>query len=295
MYKVYTQIKDPKEEDPVYADGMATLDQVKRGLPQYDAPYAQSLQDLYRQITERPKFTYDPDGDALYQSYKQAYAQQGRLAMEDAMGQAAGLTGGYATSYGQAVGQQQYDAYLQKLGEVYPELYSMAYGRYLDEGAALQQQYDMMFAQSEADYERYLDRLALEDLAYNREMAAEKDAYNKQQKAYDRLVDMMTTMGYVPTAEELAAAGMSEQHKEAYLNYFNSMLAAGGGSGGRGGKKDDDTDAYDAALQEARAHIAKGMDVETVNGEIAQKVARGELDVETARRLITALTKAHYG
>jgi hypothetical protein len=214
--------------------------------------------------------------------------------MEDTMGQAAGLTGGYGSSYGQAVGQQQYDAYLQRLGEVYPELYSMAYGRYRDEGAALQQQYDMMFAQSEADYERYLDRLAREDLAYNRETAAEKDAYNRQQKAYDRLVDMMTTMGYVPTAEELAAAGMSEQHKQAYLNYYNAMVPTGGRGGGK--KKDDEEpDAYDVAWEEARGHIDRGASVEDVNGEIAQKVARGELDRETARRLITALTKEYYG
>lgn len=294
MYKVYTQIKDPKEEDPVYAGGMATLDQMKSGLPQYDAPHAQALQDLYRQITERPKFTYDPNDDALYQSYKQAYAQQGRLAMEDTMGQAAGLTGGYASSYGQAVGQQQYDAYLQRLGEVYPELYSMAYNRYMDEGAALQQQYDMMFAQSEADYEKYLDRLAREDLAYNRETAAEKDAYNRQQKAYDRLVDMMITMGYVPTEEELAAAGMSEQHKQAYLSYYNAMVPTGGRGGGK--KKDDEEpDAYETALKAAQTRIDKGASVEDVNGEIAQKVARGELDRETARQLITALTKKYYG
>ena len=292
MYNFYRTVKDPNEF--IYEDGMANLHHMKSGLPQYDAPHAQALQDLYRQITERPKFTYDPNDDALYQSYKQAYAQQGRLAMEDTMGQAAGLTGGYASSYGQAVGQQQYDAYLQRLGEVYPELYSMAYNRYMDEGAALQQQYDMMFAQAEADYEKYLDRLAREDLAYNRETAAEKDAYNRQQKAYDRLVDMMTTMGYVPTAEELAAAGMSEQHKQAYLNYYNAMVPTGGRGGGK--KKDDEEpDAYDAAWEEARGRIDRGASVEDVNGEIAQKVARGELDRETARRLITALTKEYYG
>ena len=293
MYGTYIPKGKYYNSETDYEDYFDTNERLWGGLSEYTAPNDKGLQDLYRQITERPRFTYDPNDDALYQSYKQAYAQQGRLAMEDTMGQAAGLTGGYGSSYGQAVGQQQYDAYLQRLGEVYPELYSMAYGRYRDEGAALQQQYDMMFAQSEADYERYLDRLAREDLAYDRGVAAEKDAYNKQQKAYDRLVDMMTTMGYVPTEEELAAAGMSEQHKQAYLNYYNAMLP----TGGRGGKKEDDEepDAYDAAWEEAQGRINRGASVEDVNGEIAQKVARGELDKETARRLITALTKKYYG
>ena len=294
MYRTYTPNKRFFDEDTGYMDTLKTIEDFKGNLPEYKAPYAQSLQELYREITERPKFSYDPNEDALYQSYKQSYAQQGRLAMEDTMGQAAGLTGGYGSSYAQSVGQQQYDAYLQRLSDVYPELYSMAYNRYMDEGDALQQQYDMMFAQSEADYEKYLDMLARADIAYERQYTEDKDAYNRQQDSYDRLVEMMTTMGYVPTGEELAAAGMSEAHRDAYLNYYNSLNAVGGGRGS-GKKEDEDADAYDSALASAKARIAKGATVEEVNGEIAQKVARGELDAETARRLITDLTKQYYG
>ena len=294
MYGTYTPKKSLYDEDPLYMDSLMTLENLKSSLPEYKSPHAQSLQELYREITERPKFTYDPNEDALYQSYKQSYAQQGRLAVEDTMGQAAGLTGGYGSSYAQSVGQQQYDAYLQRLSDVYPELYSMAYSRYMDEGDALQRQYDMMFAQSEADYEKYLDMLARADIAYDRQYTADKDAYNREQKAYDRLVEMMTTMGYVPTDEELAAAGMSETHRDAYLQYYNSLNAVTGGRGG-GKKTDKDADDYDSALASANERIAKGATVEEVNGEIAQKVARGELDAETARRLITDLTKQHYG
>ena len=291
MYSTYTtkKIYDPERD---YEDSVSTLEELKDGLPAYDAPYAQSLQELYRQITERPQFTYDPNEDALYQSYKQSYAQLGQMAMEDTMGQATGLTGGYGSSYAQSVGLQQYDAYLQKLSDVYPELYSMAYNRYMDEGDALQQQYAMMFEQSEADYQKYLDMLERQDIAYDRQYTEEKDAYNRERDAYDRLAEMMITMGYVPTDEELAAAGMSDAHKEAYLGYYNGLQT---GSGRGGGKKDEKEDDYDSALAAANARIAEGADVETVNGEIAQKVARGELDAETARRLITALTKAYYG
>ena len=205
------QLYDPEEE---YQSAMGKLSELKEKLPKYDDSYGQSLQELYREITERPKFAYDPNDDALYQSYKQAYARQGRLAMEDAMGQAAGLTGGYGSSYGQAVGQQQYDAYLQKLSDIYPELYSMAYNRYLDEGNGLQQEYDMMLGMADDEYEKYLDKLDAyykeldglqerADIAYDRNEAAEKDAYNREQKAYDRLAEMMLTMGYVPNAEEM--------------------------------------------------------------------------------------------
>ena len=42
--------------------------------------------------------------------------------MKDTMGQAAALTGGYGSSYAESSAQQQYDAYLQQLGDIVPEL-----------------------------------------------------------------------------------------------------------------------------------------------------------------------------
>ena len=175
----------------------------------------------------------------------------------------------------------------------------MAYNQYLDEGKALQQEYDMLFALSEADYEKYWDQVEMayrdmqwqqerEDVAYDRMKADEKEAYNREQKNYDRLVEMIITMGYVPTAEELVAAGMSDAHLQYYLGYFNSMNAPVGGGGGKKGDKKQET--YDSVLADARADIAKGASVEEVNGRIAQAAAAGEIDVETARELITVLS-----
>lgn len=286
-----------------YDTAMQQLQTVKSKLPAYDDRYEQSLRELYGQITQRPKFSYDPNGDALYQGYKQSYAQQGRLAMEDAMGQAAGLTGGYGSSYAQSVGQQQYGAYLQKLGDVYPQLYGMAYQQYLDEGSALQKQYDLLAGQSDAEYGRYQDRLEAyyqelgywqdrADTAYDRGAAEEKTAYDRGRDAYDRLAEMIMTMGYTPDGEELRAAGMSDRQLQAYLGYYQSLNAVSGGSGSK--EKDEETSPYDTAMAYAEKRLKK-TDVETVNGEIAQKVARGELDAETARQVIAALTERAYG
>lgn len=280
-----------KDEDKEYEEASAGLSYVRDRLPAYKSSYDQPLQELFREITERPAFTYDPNDDALYQSYKQSYAQQGHLAMEDSMGYAAGLTGGYGSSYAQSVGQQQYDAYLQKLSDIYPELYAMAYSRYQDEGAALQKEYDMLKAQEDDAYQKYLDLL---DAQYR----ADNIAYERGADAYDRLVDMMLTMGYVPTAEELQAAGMSSAHMEAYLNYYKSQNAVptGGGGKGNGGKKTEkNEDVYDSLMQDARERLAKGESAESINADIAKKAASGELDAETARALVTAVTKAQFG
>ena len=66
----------------------------------------QALDDILNRLMNGEKFSYDVNGDALYQQYKDQFINQGQLAMQDAMGQAAAMTGGYGNSYAQSVGQQ---------------------------------------------------------------------------------------------------------------------------------------------------------------------------------------------
>lgn len=188
--------------------------------PSYAGTYEQPLSDVYQQITSRPAFQYDATKDPLFQSYKDQYIQGGKLAMRDTLGQAAALTGGYGSSYGQQVGQQAYDAYLKDLSAVVPELYSAAYGRYQDEGDALRQQYAMLGQQRDTEYSRYLDELGAwqNERAYQTQL--ESTEYSRQQDAYSRLYSLILGIGYQPSQEELAAAGMRPEVSSAlYAEY----------------------------------------------------------------------------
>ena len=98
---------------------------------------SQQLQDIMDKILGREDFHYDMDADALYQQYKDKYMKQGALAMEDTMGKAAALTGGYGNSYAQSVGQQVYNQHLAGLNDVVPELYALARQQYDAEGMLL--------------------------------------------------------------------------------------------------------------------------------------------------------------
>ena len=118
------------------------------------------MQDALKALQNRKKFSYDVNSDALYQQYKDKYVQQGKQAMQDTMGQAAALTGGYGSTYGQAVGQQQYNAYLQNLNDVVPELYQLALERYNMEGDDLKTQYSLLADQYQQEYGRYRDMLS---------------------------------------------------------------------------------------------------------------------------------------
>ena len=58
----------------------------------------QQLAALYDQISSRKPYAYAPEQDADYQRYARLYQRQGQAAMEDTMGQAAALSGGYGSS-----------------------------------------------------------------------------------------------------------------------------------------------------------------------------------------------------
>ena len=123
----------------------------------YQSQWQTQLNDTINKILNREKFSYDLNGDALYQQYKDKYIQQGKMAMADTMGQAAAMTGGYGNSYAQSVGQQAYQASLDNLNDIVPELYQMAYDKYNQEGQDLYNQYSMLGTQEEQDYGRYRD------------------------------------------------------------------------------------------------------------------------------------------
>lgn len=196
------------------------------------------LERLYAAITGRPAFSYDPASDPVYNSYAQSYQRRGRLAMRDTMGQAAALTGGYGSSYAQSVGRQQYDSYLQSLGEALPELYGMAWQRYNAEGDALKTAWELASERSEV-------RRESEREAAEREAAAQKSAETARRGNYDRLYKLIYNSGYNPNETELSDSGMTGEQAAALLAEYRRRNKIGtsntytyrGGSTSSGTKK----------------------------------------------------------
>ena len=153
----------------------------------YDSAYSDQLDALISAATGRA-FSYDPLRDPLYRSYRDSYRQGGRLAMQDAMGMAASLTGGMGNSYAQSVGQQAYGAYMQDLAQVIPELYEAAYGRFIDEGDQLEDQIQLLSSLDDAQWDRYNDMLE----NYLEEGSFLLDKYETLSDAdYERFLDYM--------------------------------------------------------------------------------------------------------
>lgn len=96
--------------------------------------YKQTADDYMNQYKNH---TFNFNANALYNQYASQYHKQGRKAMEDAIGRAAALTGGYGNSYAQAVGQQAYYNQMDKLDDRIIDLYNIAYGQYRDKKSDL--------------------------------------------------------------------------------------------------------------------------------------------------------------
>lgn len=200
----------------------AYLNQVQSRRPgEYQSQWDGELTELYNRIANRKPFSYDIGTDPVYQQYREQYQRQGRLAMQDTMGQAAALTGGYGSTYGEQVGQQAYNAYLQNLNDVVPDLYNAAYNRYRDEGTDLYNQYGLLSDRENQAYSRYRDTVN----DYYSDLSDARSAYDS---AYSR--------DYNQWSDQLSYwSQKAANENSAYLQQLAAQSRASGGSGGGSG------------------------------------------------------------
>jgi hypothetical protein len=154
------EAKKPGEYTPgdAVTAAQAALDAINNSKPQgYESKYGAQLDSILQQIQNPQQFKYEFNGDELFKSYADLYTQKGKQASLDAMGQAAGLTGGYGNSYAQQVGNQAYDQYLLSLYDKGMDLRDRAYQQYQDQRADLYNQYNLLGSADDRDYGRYND------------------------------------------------------------------------------------------------------------------------------------------
>lgn len=223
----YTQGYQPSEDVLAAWD---RLQQAQANRPgEYQSQYRDQLQAIYDKIMNREPFTFDLNGNALYQQYKEQYQNLGKIAMMDTMGQAAGLTGGYGSSYGQGVGQQTYNSYLQQLNDVVPELYDREYQRYHQQGQALMNQYGLAVTAENQDYGRWQND-------YDRWLAETQNAQNRYDA--DRSFDYSQWQAMLSYYQNQAAMEQEQANWQANMDLdreqWDYQTARSGGRGGSG-------------------------------------------------------------
>ena len=190
----------------------------------YSSPNQQLSEEALKNWQNYKPFNFDINRDALYNQYKNNYMTQGKLAMQDTIGQAASLTEGYGNSYAQNAGQQAYQGYLQKLNDVVPALQEAAYSRYLQGKEDAYRNWQTFQAKEAQDYSRYMDSVNQFNAEYDRAYNAYNDAYNREysQFQYDDQRD------YQQYQDALAQENWQKQFDadQAYRNWQMSQAAA---------------------------------------------------------------------
>ena len=298
--------KDYQESDRVkkLAERLAQLESQKPG-DWTGGQYGQQMQEALDAIRKRKKFSYDLNGDALYQQYKDKYVQQGKQAMQDTMGQAAALTGGYGSTYGQAVGQQQYDAYLQNLNDVVPELYQLALSRYQMEGDDLKTQYSLLADQYQQEYGQYRDKVG--DWQTERNFLSGR--YDSERNLDYGMWDDARDFAYTDYRNGIADEQWRRQYEES-VRQFNEQMAlsreqfawqqaqaqaaaaakssGGGSSSGKSSGKSDDYSGYTLTNRNGSGWIALGSS-RFSEEEIQRMIGRGEVQeiIDRNKKTIT--------
>ena len=238
-------------QDP-YADKMnAALDKLL-GFEAFKNPYQGQIDQTLDKITGRDPFSYDAEKDPMFQQYRKTYLREGQRANEDTMGNYAAMTGGMPSTAAVNAASQAQDYYNAKMADKIPELYTLAYQMYADEGNNLlnqlsamrglgqdalsawganqqlaQSQLDAVGQLSDRDYNRafgkwnadhQVDREAVSDSQWQ-----QQHNLNAQSRAQELMNQVLQT-GKLPTHDTIVAAGFNDTDAAKIAKYFKVQL-----------------------------------------------------------------------
>lgn len=158
--------------------GGFTFDEVQ---PTYTNRYDDRIQAKLSTVENPAAFTYDAATDPLYQQYRKQYAREGQRATADALAAAAAASGGIPSSYAQTAAGQQANYYSAQMTDKIPELYQLAYQKYLNDYQMEQTGLAALQNAEANDYNKY--RTELNQYNANRDFARAiwGDEYNMLQ------------------------------------------------------------------------------------------------------------------
>ena len=167
----------PFKASQAYTDAMNYTNSLLEKLNSGRTSYSDKIDALMSKIEGRDKFSYDFNTDPLFQNALASAMASGQTAMQDTMGQAAALTGGYGSSYATSAANQAYNNFVKEAYDELPEFYNMALNAYNQEGQELYNQLGMYQTADATEY----DRLAN---AYSANLANAQNIYSQEYNNY---------------------------------------------------------------------------------------------------------------
>lgn len=262
----------------------------------FQSSYEDQLNDIYDRIMNREKFSYDLNGDMLYNQYKDQYSALGKLAMMDTIGQASALTGGYGNTYAENAGYQAYQSYLQQLNDVVPQLYGMALDQYNREGDELYNQYGLTKGMYDTEYGQYRDSMS----DYYNNLSYAQNAYEGERSFdYNDFANMKAQQNWeaeMAFQQERAAVADSQWEQEFALQKalqdYNMSLRSGSG-GATGGYTNAESGGAYAYSPQTTPQTAAIQNVS--QGDLLHMTGAYQRGGETALAQVVDSMKKRYG
>lgn len=160
-----------------YNDAMNYTNGLLQQLSSGKTSYSDKVDAMISQIQNREAFSYDVDKDTLFQQALASAMNSGQTAMQNTIGQASALTGGYGSSYATSAANQQYNAYIQDAYNNLPEYYQMALEAYQMEGEDMYNQLAMLSDADAKEYERLYN-------SWNANFSNAQNMYNNEYNAW---------------------------------------------------------------------------------------------------------------
>jgi len=196
----------PFSASSAYTEAMNYTNALLEKLSSGRTSYTDQIKDMMSQIQNRDKFSYDVDNDTLFQQALASAMGSGKQAMQDTIGQASALTGGYGSTYATSAGNQAYNAYIEDAYNNLPEYYQMAMEAYQMEGQDMYNQLAMLNDADASEYQRMYD-------SWNANFSNAQQMYAQEYGAWQDSVNN----AYNSANLQLKQQGMA--YDQAYNNY----------------------------------------------------------------------------
>lgn len=242
--------------------------------PTYTNRYDDRIQAKLAKVENPDPFSYNASTDPLYQQYRKQYTREGQRATADALGAAAAASGGLPSSYAQTAAGQAANYYAAQMTDKIPELYQLAYQKYLSDFQMQQAGLAALQTAEQSDYDKY--RGLLNQYNINRDFA--RNIWNDE---YNHLANNVQT-----------AQNLSNQEYQMYLDALNQYNIDR--NFGYGQYIDElNSQAQERADKQTYAQLAASMGDYSYMNQLGINTANNPVDYE--RRYNEAVLAAQYG
>lgn len=201
-----------------YQDAMNYTNELLQQLSTGRTSYTDQIKDMLDQIQNRDKFSYDLSNDTLFQQSLASAMASGKTAMQDTMGQAAALTGGYGSTYATSAANQAYNAYIQDAYNNLPEYYELALQAYQMEGDEMYNQLSALTTADASEYERMYN-------SWNSNFQNAQQMYQNEYTAWQDSIDTALKNAGLQMDEFSTKYDQAYKTYQANQNYADTLYA----------------------------------------------------------------------